>query len=94
VAAATPWAALAAALYFAAFYPSAIRGEARFLAGKFPERYEPWAREVPLFLPRLTPAGPRESRFAWERVRSNRELRTLLTVPAFLMLLWARGLMW
>ena len=91
VAAASWWAALAVALYFLAFYPSAISGEAKFLAGKFPERYEPWAREVPVFFPRVTPAGPRESRFTWNRVHANREWRTLLAVPLAVALFWARG---
>lgn len=90
VAAASWWAALAVALYFLAFYPSAIRGEAKFLAGKFPETYLPWAREVPVFLPRPTPGGSRESRFSWDRVRVNREWRTLLAVPMAFVLLWAR----
>jgi protein-S-isoprenylcysteine O-methyltransferase Ste14 len=91
VAAASPWAALAVAVYFLVFYPAAIVGEARFLAGKFPEAYAPWAAAVPLFLPRLRPAGPRESRFAWPRVRANREWRTLLALPLTLLALWARG---
>ena len=91
LASASPWAALAGAVYFLAFYPSAIRGEAAFLAGKFPEAYEPWARDVPVFLPRLSPAGPRESHFSWQRVRLNREWRTLLAVPLAVVLLWARG---
>jgi protein-S-isoprenylcysteine O-methyltransferase Ste14 len=91
VAAASPWAALAAALYYLAFYPSAIRGEAQFLAGRFPEAYCAWAREVPVFLPRLRPAGPRESRFSWERVGRNREWRTLLAVPLAVALVWARS---
>jgi len=63
LAAASPWAALAGAVYFLAFYPSAIRGEAAFLATRFPDTFGPWAREVPAFLPRLTPGGPRASRF-------------------------------
>jgi hypothetical protein len=91
LAAASPWAALAGAIYFFAFYPSAIRGEAAFLATRFPDTFGPWAREVPAFLPRLTPAGPRASRFAWARVGLNREWRTLLAVPLALLLLWARG---
>jgi protein-S-isoprenylcysteine O-methyltransferase Ste14 len=91
VAAASPWAALAAALYYLAFYPSAVRGEAQFLAGRFPEAYGAWAREVPVFLPRLRPAGPRESRFSWERVGRNREWRTLLAVPLAVALVWARS---
>jgi hypothetical protein len=91
VASASPWAALAGAVYFLAFYPSAIRGESAFLAGRFPETYVPWARDVPVFVPRLMPGGPRASRFAWARVGLNREWRTLLAVPLALLLLWARG---
>jgi protein-S-isoprenylcysteine O-methyltransferase Ste14 len=91
VAAATWWAALAASLYFLAFYPSAISGEAKFLAGKFPDTYLPWADKVPLFFPCVAPAGPRTSRFSWDRVRLNREWRTLLAVPLAMVLLWARG---
>jgi len=86
-AAASPWAVLAVIAYFAAFYPSVIREEAAFLRGRFPEEYEAWAREVPVFLPRATPGGPRASRFDWARVRANREWRTalaLLLVAAFL----------
>lgn len=91
VAAASPWAVLAVALYFAAFYPAAIRGEAEFLARRFAEAYAPWAAAVPLFVPRLRPAGPRATRFSWARVRLNREWRTALAVPAALAVLWARG---
>jgi protein-S-isoprenylcysteine O-methyltransferase Ste14 len=91
VAAASGWAVLAVALYFLAFYPSAITGEARFLAGKFPDAYGPWAREVPVFFPRVTPGGARESRFSWKRVRLNREWRTLIAVPLAMVLLWARS---
>ena len=84
-------AAIAGAVYFLAFYPSAIRGEAAFLATRFPDTFPPWAREVPAFRPRLTPGGPRASRFSWARVGLNREWRTLLAVPLALLLLWARG---
>jgi protein-S-isoprenylcysteine O-methyltransferase Ste14 len=91
VAAASPWAALAGTLYFLAFYPAAIRGEARFLAGRFPDTYPVWAAAVPSFVPRLRPSGPRASRFSWPRVGRNREWRTALAVPLALVLLWARG---
>ncbi len=90
LAAASPWAALAAAVYFLVFYPSAIRGEAEFLAGRFPDLYRPWAEAVPLFVPRLRAAGPRASRFSWPRVRLNREWRTALALPLALVVLWAR----
>lgn len=91
VAAASPWVAIAILVYFFAFYPAAIRGEAAFLAGKFGEEYAAWARAVPLFLPRPLPAGPRATRFEWRRVARNREWRTALAVPAALLLLWLRS---
>jgi hypothetical protein len=43
---------------------------------------------VPLFWPRLAPAGPRVSRFEWERVRANREWRTALALPFLAALLF------
>jgi protein-S-isoprenylcysteine O-methyltransferase Ste14 len=85
------WAVLAVALYFAAFYPAVIREESAFLARKFPEEYAAWSKAVPAFLPRLRPGGPRSSRFAWARIASNREWRTLAAVPLLLGLLYVRG---
>jgi protein-S-isoprenylcysteine O-methyltransferase Ste14 len=90
VAGASWWVALAAAVYFLAFYPSVIREEADFLAKKFGEEYTLWAAEVPLFLPRVAPGGKRSSRFDWARVRQNREWRTAVAVPALAGLLFAR----
>lgn len=91
VACASMAAAAAVALYLAAFYPAVIREEAAFLERKFEGQYEAWAREVPLLVPRLTPGGPRESRFSWERVAKNREWRTALALPVVVALLFARG---
>jgi protein-S-isoprenylcysteine O-methyltransferase Ste14 len=91
VASASLLTAAVVALYLLAFYPSVIREEARFLRARFPDEYGPWADAVPIFFPRLAPAGPRSSRFAWDRVRANREWRTALALPAVLALLWARG---
>ena len=90
VAAASPWVAVAVAVYLLAFYPSVVREEADFLARKFAPEYAAWAGAVPLFLPRLTPAGPRASRFDWARVRANREWRAALAVPLIVVLLLAR----
>lgn len=93
VAAASPWVALAVAVYFMAFYPLVMKEEAGYLASKFGADYAAWAAAVPLFVPRLAPAGPRGSRFDWARVRANREWRTALAVPAIAALLLARGLL-
>jgi protein-S-isoprenylcysteine O-methyltransferase Ste14 len=91
VAAGSPWVALAIVLYFAAFYPSAIRSEGAFLRSKFGEAYVAWSRDVPLFFLRATPGGPRESRFAWERIRANKEWRTAVALPVVALLLYLRS---
>ena len=80
-------------LYLAAFYPSVIREEAAFLRGKFEAEYAAWSREVPVFAPRVTPGGPRTTRFTWERVARNREWRTALALPPLLLLLLLRRLL-
>jgi protein-S-isoprenylcysteine O-methyltransferase Ste14 len=78
-------------LYFAIFYPAVIREESRFLRSKFGEEYDAWAREVPAFLPRLTPGGPRRSRFTWARVLRNREWRAALALPVLAALIYLRS---
>jgi len=89
-ASASSWVVLAVAAYFVAFYPSVMREEAAFLQRTFPEDYALWARDVPLFVPRIDPAGPRATSFDWSRVRGNREWRTALAIPVVAALLWAR----
>ncbi len=86
---ASPWIVLAVAAYFLAFYPSVMREEASFLAGKFAGEYAAWAGAVPLFWPRLVPAGEQASRFEWSRVGMNREWRTALALPLIAALLFA-----
>jgi protein-S-isoprenylcysteine O-methyltransferase Ste14 len=88
---ASPWVVAAVALYFAAFYPPVIREESAFLREKFGEEYAAWAAAVPALVPRVTPGGPRATRFEWSRVRVNREWRTALAVPLLVALLYARG---
>lgn len=91
LASASPWAIAALGAYFAVFYPAIVAEEAAFLRRKFPDAYAAWESAVPLFLPRLEPAGPRASRFAWARVARNREWRTAAALPLVFALLWARG---
>ena len=93
IASASPWVILALVVYLVAFYPSAIRSEAAYVSGRFPQEYEQWSHAVPLFVPRLTPAGPRRSRFEWRRVAMNKEWRTALAVPAVALLLFLRSLL-
>lgn len=93
VAAASPWVVGLVAAYFLAFYPAVIREEAAFLRAKFGSAYDDWAAAVPAFFPRIVPAGSRASRFSWERVRSNREWRTLAALPLLGVVLWVRGML-
>jgi len=90
VASASAFVMLAVAAYFAALYPAVIREESAFLAGRFPDAYAAWARDVPAFVPRLRPAGPRASTFDWGRVRTNREWRTAAALPVVAAVLAAR----
>jgi protein-S-isoprenylcysteine O-methyltransferase Ste14 len=82
---------LAVVAYFLAFYPAVIREEAAFLRERFGSAYEAWAASVPLFWPRLSPGGPRGSRFEWARVGANREWRTAAALPLVALLLYVRG---
>jgi Phospholipid methyltransferase len=91
VASASPWVVLAAVVYFLAFYPAVVREEAAFLRARFTEQYAAWSAEVPLVWPRLSPAGPRASRFEWRRVRANREWRTAAALPLMALLLHLRS---
>jgi protein-S-isoprenylcysteine O-methyltransferase Ste14 len=93
IATGSPWVALATLGYFLFFYPAVIREEAGFLREKFGQDYATWARDVPAFVPRLTPGGPRTSRFAWARIRQNREWRTALALPVAALLLYGRSLL-
>ncbi len=92
IAAASPWAILAVLIYVAAFYPSVMVEEAVFLRARFGKEYAEWASVVPVFAPRLTPAGPRSTRFSWDRVRRNREWRTAFALPLVALVLWLRSL--
>jgi protein-S-isoprenylcysteine O-methyltransferase Ste14 len=94
VAVASASAAVVAAVvaYFLAFYPHVMREEAAFLRTRFGGDYTAWADAVPLAWPRLSPGGPRASRFEWRRVRQNREWRTVAALPLVALLLYLRGL--
>ncbi len=91
IAAASPWVVLGVVLYFAAFYPAVMAEESSFMRAKFGGDYDTWAAEVPAFLPRLTPGGPRRSRFSWARVQKNREWHTALALPLLGILFYWRS---
>lgn len=91
IAAASPWCLALVLLYLAAFYPAVMRVEAAFLRVRFPDEYAAWAAAVPFFFPRLMPGGPRATRFAWARVRANREWRAALGLLAGVVLIYSRA---
>jgi len=93
IATGSPWVSLATLAYFLFFYPAVIREESGFLREKFGDEYDAWAREVPAFLPRLTPGGPRASRFDLARIRQNREWRTAAALPLAGLVLFGRFLL-
>lgn len=81
--------------FFAWVYTRVIRQEAEYLAGVFGASYEAYARNVPLFLPRITPwrsggVAPARLRFSVERWRRNREYEALLGAVAGFAALIAR----
>lgn len=73
--------------FYATVYRRTMAGEARHLAELFPDRYAEYAREVPGFLPRLTPyrpSGGGTAGFQWSQYRRNREWEAALgAVAAF-----------
>lgn len=91
VAAASPIVVGLVVVYFAAFYPAVIREEADFLRAKFGDVYRAWEAHVPAFFPRLTAGGPRSSTFSWARVAKNKEWRTAIALPLFVLALWLRS---
>lgn len=83
--------------FYLLVYGAVMRAEARFLEERFGERYALWAREVPLFLPRLVPwrgsADQGGARFTFERWRRNREYQAVLGVLAGFLFLTAKLLL-
>jgi hypothetical protein len=71
---------------FLAIYLPVIRGEEKFLRGRFPEFAE-YTTQVPRLLPRLTPATRGQATFSWDLYRKHREYNALLGAAAVLFIL-------
>ncbi len=66
------------ALYFLVFYPPVIMEELRRMKRLFPEEYETYGKQVPLFFPSLRRRAAGEgAAFSWRLYRHNRETRAL-----------------
>ena len=79
------------ALFLAGFlgiYTGTIRGEEKHLREVFGKLYEDYCRDVPSFLPRLTPyASPQKDSFLWSRILKHHEYITVLGIALMLMLI-------
>jgi len=65
---------------FLIIYPVVIHKEKDRMSQLFPEKYQKYSEQVPLFFPTLTPKLPPDlnNRFSWETYKQNKENRALL----------------
>jgi len=75
-------AAVVSAVYLVIYVPVML-AEVDTMRSLFPGAYDAWAREVPIFLPRLSPRGA-EGRFDSALYLRYREYRAVLGLCAFL----------
>jgi protein-S-isoprenylcysteine O-methyltransferase Ste14 len=61
------------AAFFVLVYWPVMKREAQFLRREFPEAFEPYARQVPLFFPRLPRIPASSEKFQWPLYLKNRE---------------------
>jgi protein-S-isoprenylcysteine O-methyltransferase Ste14 len=73
-------------LMFALIYVPVIAGEERYLRQAFPD-YEEYARNVPRFLPRLTPYGMQRSAYSSLRYWKHREYQASIGCAVVLAIL-------
>ena len=73
---------------FLGIYTGTIRGEEKHLQEMFGKPYEDYCRNVPSFLPRLTPyAAPEKDAFLWSRIIKHHEYITVAGIALMLMLI-------
>ncbi len=70
--------ALAFVAFFALVYWPVMQREARFLEGEFPQAYESYARQVPLFFPRIPRHSSASEKFQGALYLRNREYNAAL----------------
>ena len=82
------WVLIIFIVYFLLFYPPAVKRERRKMKGLFPEEYEKYEKNVPLFFPSLKPHRlPEKRKFSWELYQKNKEYRALLGALLFWLLM-------
>ena len=67
------WVGILALLAFTMIYRPVIKEEAKHMDNLFGDAYQRWAKEVPLFFPRLTAAAHQTGAFSWSLVIQHRE---------------------
>ena len=73
---------------FFGIYSGTIRGEEKHLQGMFGQPYETYCKNVPSFLPRLTPyEAPEKDSFLWSRIVKHHEYITVMGIALILMLI-------
>lgn len=73
---------------FLGIYTGTIRSEEKHLRELFGKPYEDYCRNVPSFLPRLTPyTSPTPDSFLWSRIIKHHEYITVLGIALMLMLI-------
>lgn len=78
------------AAYFAVFYSAVMRREEQELRARYGAAFDDYAARVPLFWPRLTPAGSGRAGFSGELYRRNREYQAAIGTAVGLLLLYAK----
>lgn len=73
---------------FFGIYTGTIRGEEKHLREMFGKPYEDYCKNVPSFLPRLTPyAAPEKDSFLWSRIIKHHEYITVAGIFLMVMLI-------
>jgi protein-S-isoprenylcysteine O-methyltransferase Ste14 len=85
------WIAIAiVAAYFVVFYSAVMRREEQELRARYGVAFDDYAARVPLFWPRLTPAGSGRADFSGQLYRRNREYQAAIGTVTGLLLLYAK----
>ena len=80
------WIVASILLIFFLIYVPVVRDEEEFLRKQFPE-FEAYARQVPRFIPRLTPFSRASGAFSWRLYRKHREYNAMIGSIAMLLAL-------
>lgn len=92
------WGGAIVAIYFALFYYAVMRNEESDLRARYGAAFEEYAARVPLFFPKLFPAGTPnaveapQKVFSGSQYKRNREYQALIGTIAGIGIMWLR--MW